>query len=180
MKKTLAASVLLASVLASTSFAAEGPVPVGVPALNHVFLIMMENHGYTQIIDNPNAPYTNYLAAAASLSTNYFAVAHPSLTNYLEVVGGSNFGVHSDNIPDWHNFYCTTNLASGTANTDNPASSAICPIAGVGTDAATPAVDTTNEVTGPPACSPSTVPSRSPRLRTRSARPSAISSSKRV
>ncbi len=25
------------------------------------------------------------------------------LTNYLEVLGGSNFGVQSDNYPDWHN-----------------------------------------------------------------------------
>src|SRR5271169_3287457 len=85
MKKTIAASALLAGMLASTAFAAEGPVPTGVPPLNHVFLIMMENHGYSQIINNPNAPFTNYLAGAASLATNYFAVGHPSLTNYLEV-----------------------------------------------------------------------------------------------
>jgi hypothetical protein len=143
MKKIIAASVLLTSVLA---FAAEGPVPTGVPPLNHVFLIMMENHGYGQIINNPNAPYTNYLAGTASLATNYFAVGHPSLTNYLEVVGGSNFGIQSDNNPDWHNLFCTNNLGTGTPNTDNPSSSDICPIAGVGTDAATPAIDMTNEV----------------------------------
>jgi len=38
----------------------------------------------------------------------------------------------------------------GIADTDSPASPAICPIAGTGTDAATPAVDTTNEVQGTP------------------------------
>jgi len=54
--------------------------------------------------------------------------------------------VHSDNNPDWHNAACTTNLASGTANTDNPSSPDICPIAGEGTDAATPAIDCINEV----------------------------------
>lgn len=150
MKKTIAASALWASVFASAALAAEGPVPTGVPALNHVFLIMMENHGYGQIINNPNAPYTNYLADATSLATNYFAVGHPSLTNYLEVVGGSNFGIQSDNNPDWHNFYCATSLSSGTPNTDNPPSPNICPIAGVGTDAATPVLDTTNEVQGSP------------------------------
>ena len=58
--------------------------------------------------------------------------------------------MHSDNNPDWHNFYCTPNLVSGTVNTDNPASPDICPISGIGTDAATPAVDTTNETSGPP------------------------------
>jgi len=149
-KKTLATLGLLAAVLASTARAAEGPVPNGVPRLDHVFLIMMENHGYGQILHNPNAPFTNQLAASANLATNYFAVAHPSLTNYLEVVGGSNFGVLSDNAPDWHSTSCTTNLASGTAATDNPASPTICPIEGEGTDAPTPAIDTTNEVQGGP------------------------------
>ncbi|MBN8885166.1 MAG: phosphoesterase [Rudaea sp.] len=134
----------------TSAFAAEGPVPTGIPHLDHVFVIMMENHIYGQIMGNPNAPFTNYYARNANLATNYFAIAHPSLNNYLEVVGGSNFGVQSDNTPDWHNFYCTTNLASGTVNTDTPASSNVCPIAGVGTDAAIPAIDTTNETQGAP------------------------------
>jgi phosphatidylinositol-3-phosphatase len=150
MKKRAATLGLLASFLVSTTFAAEGPVPKGVPHLDHVFLIMMENHSYSQIINNPNAPFINRLAKSANAATNYFAVAHPSLTNYLEVVGGSNFGVLSDNDPDWHNAACTTNLASGIADTDNPPSPPICPIAGTGTDAATPAIDMTNEVQGPP------------------------------
>jgi len=111
---------------------------------------MMENHGYSQIIGNPNAPFTNGYALTANSATNYFAIAHPSLSNYLEVVGGSNFGVQSDNYPDWHNRYCSTNLASGVANTDNPASGKICPISGSGTDAAVPAIDTLNETQGAP------------------------------
>jgi len=148
MRTTL--SSLLIVVAASAAFAAEGPVPSGIPHLDHVWVIMMENHGYGQVVNNPNLPYINDLVNLANTATNYFAVAHPSLTNYLEVVGGSNFGVLSDNNPDWHNFSCTTNLASGTANTDNPSSAAICPISGTGTDTATVAVDTTNETTGPP------------------------------
>jgi hypothetical protein len=115
-----------------------------------VFVVMMENHGYSQIIGNPNAPFINKYAKTANLGTNYFAVAHPSLTNYLEVVGGSNFGVQTDNYPDWHNATCTTNLASGVPATDNPSSPNICPISGTGTDAATPAQDFTNETQGPP------------------------------
>src|SRR5215475_1492646 len=130
--------------------AAEGPSPEGVPGLKHVFLIMMENHGFDQIFNNPNAPFINSLAKTANLATNYFAVAHPSLTNYLEVVGGSNFGVLSDNDPDWHSTSCVTNLASGMVDTDNPASPNICPIAGTGTDAATPLFDFTNETQGSP------------------------------
>jgi hypothetical protein len=130
--------------------AAEGPVPTGMPHLDRVWVLMMENHAYNQIVNNPNAPFINLLASTANSATNYFAIAHPSLTNYLEVVGGSNFGVQTDNSPDWHNFTCTTNLVSKTVATDNPASPNICPITGVGTDASTPAVDTTNETTGPP------------------------------
>ncbi len=147
MKKWWCASVLLTAVCA---FAAEGPVPTGVPHLDHVWVIMMENHGYSQVVGNPNMPFFNDLLGVTNSGTNYFAVGHPSLTNYLEVVGGSNFGVQSDNNPDWHNYSCAPNLVSATPNTDNPASPNICPITGTGTDAATPAVDTTNETTGPP------------------------------
>jgi phosphatidylinositol-3-phosphatase len=111
---------------------------------------MMENHGYTQIVNNPNAPFINWYARHANSATNYFAIAHPSLTNYLEVVGGSNFGVLSDNDPDWHDWSCMPNFVTNTVNTDNPPSPSICPIAGMGRDAETPAVDTTNETTGTP------------------------------
>jgi len=137
---------LLATTLTGAVCAQEGPVPKGVPHLDHVWIIMMENHGYSQILNNPNAPFTNKYVKAANLATNYFAVAHPSLTNYLETVGGSNFGVLDDNSPDWHNPSCITNLQS-TTNTE-ASGNAICPIAGTGTDAATPAIDTTNESPG--------------------------------
>lgn len=157
MKFATQAMSLLASALACTVFAAtptlgagaEGPVPTGVPSLNHVFVIMMENHGAWQVFQNPNAPFINNMIWKSNVAANYFAVAHPSLTNYLEVVGGSNFGVLSDNYPDWHNAGCTPNLLSGTANTDNPPSPSICPIAGVGADAAIAATDSTNEVETP-------------------------------
>jgi len=138
------------ALFAAGAFAAEGPVPAGIPHLDHVWVIMMENHGYGQVVGNPNDPYVNDLIRLANTAKNYFAVAHPSLTNYLEVVGGSNLGVLSDNNPDWHNFSCSPNLVSVTTNTDTPASPNICPISGVGTDAPTVAVDTTNETTGPP------------------------------
>ena len=92
MKKAATLGVLLA-LLGSTILADEGTVPKGIPRLDHVFVIMMENHAYAQLVNNPNAPFTNRYAKLANMGTNYFAVAHPSLTNYLEVNGGSNFGV---------------------------------------------------------------------------------------
>ena len=118
----------------------------GIPHLNHAFVIMMENHSYSQIIGDANAPFINKYAKTANLATNYFGVGHPSLTNYLEVVGGSNFGVINDDPPDWHNSTCVSNIELGTsANEASPTDT--CPIAGTGMDAATPAVDTTNEGT---------------------------------
>ncbi len=148
MKKVLFQAVL-AACLPSLVFAGEGQVPKGVKHLDHVFVIMMENHGYAQILNNPSAPFTNQYAKSANLATNYFAIAHPSLTNYLEVAGGSNFGVLSDNASDWHGS-CTPNLSSGVVNTDNPSSGPICPISGWGTEAATPLFDSTNETQGLP------------------------------
>jgi hypothetical protein len=149
MKKAGLTLGLLAA-LSCTVVAQQGAVPTGIPHLDHVFVIMMENHGYREILGNGNAPFINSYAKSANLATNYFAVAHPSLTNYLETVGGSNFGVHSDNAPDWHNGSCATNLSTGVPNTDNPSSSNVCPIWGSGADAATPVLDCTNEVTAPP------------------------------
>lgn len=140
---------LLTAALTSPLFAAQGPVPKGIPQLDHVFVIMMENHGYSQIIGNPNAPFINKYSSAKNSALNYFAVAHPSLTNYLEVVGGSNFGVLDDNSPDWHNPSCMPNLQTGSPSLEST-STAICPIAGTGTDAATPAIDFSNETSGPP------------------------------
>lgn len=117
-----------------------------VPHLDHVFVIMMENHYYGQILGNANAPFITGYAASANLATNYYAVGHPSLTNYLEVVGGSNFGILNDDSPDWHNTSCVSNLELGLT-ADETATTNTCPIAGTGMDAATPAVDTTNEGT---------------------------------
>ena len=150
MMKKAASLFLLAAGLVGTLSAQEKDIPKGIPPLDHIFVIVMENHSYSQIVNNPNAPFANQYAKSANAANSYFAIAHPSLTNYFEVVGGSNFGVLTDNSPDWHNTNCITNLASGKAATDVPASPDVCPIWGEGTDAATPLIDTTNE-TSPPA-----------------------------
>jgi hypothetical protein len=151
MKKSLMAVAALAA--AGVVHAEQGTVPAGIPALDHVFVIMMENHAYGQVAGNPQAPFINALMAKANTATNYYAIAHPSLTNYLEVVGGSNFNNLSDQYPDWHNHACTPNIVPGQkTNTDNPSTGLLCPIAGIhGTEAATPAKDwSKNETSTPP------------------------------
>lgn len=128
LKQIALAASMSAAVIAWPTFADQGKVPQKMPRLDHVFLIMMENHSYSEIYKSPNAPFITALAESANLATNYLGVGHPSLTNYLEVVGGSNFGIESDNPPNWH----------GLA----PGASKVNPIAGTGTDLAT--VSTTN------------------------------------
>ena len=58
---------LLAASTAITAGAVEGPVPEGMPHLDHVFVLMMENHGYSQVVNNPNTPFINDLSAWRTL-----------------------------------------------------------------------------------------------------------------
>ncbi len=152
MKKVILTLSLAVSAACGNAFAEQGPVPTGIPKLDHVFVVMMENHAYGQIAGNPQAPFINSMMKKANLATNYFAIAHPSSTNYLEVVGGSNFNNLSDQYPDWHNRTCVPNITPGQpTNTDTPSTGPVCPIAGTGTDAATPVLDQSmNETATPP------------------------------
>ena len=74
MKNKAVFPALFAIAFTCASVAQIGPVPKGVPRLDHVFVIMMENHGYSQILNNPNAPFLNAYPQSANLATNYFAV----------------------------------------------------------------------------------------------------------
>lgn len=61
----------------------------GIPQFSHVFLLVEENHSFTDVIGNSNMPYLNSLASANSLATQYYADAHPSLPNYFELTVGA-------------------------------------------------------------------------------------------
>ena len=143
--KKIAITLAVSALLNGVAFAQSNDHREAIPHLDHAFVIVMENHHYSQIIGNVDAPFINAYATQANLANNYYGVGHPSLTNYLEIVGGSNFGVINDNSPAWHNTTCVSNLNSNTASLEGAPN--ICPIAGTGLDGATPAVDTTNEGT---------------------------------
>lgn len=74
----------------------------GLPHYDHVFLIVEENHGFSQIIGNKDAPNLNALATKYGLATRYFGVSNPSLPNYLAMLGGSTFNVADDNAYWFH------------------------------------------------------------------------------
>ena len=65
------------------------PTPTAIPAADHVFLILLENHGFAQVIGSPSMPYLNSLASSHALATNYFANTHPSIGNYFMLTTGN-------------------------------------------------------------------------------------------
>jgi hypothetical protein len=91
---------VLPVLLAALLWGGSGPVTAGaqgtVPAFDHIFVIIMENHSFSEIIGSSQAPFINSLAGQFGVAANYRAVAHPSLPNYLALTGGSTFGVTSD------------------------------------------------------------------------------------
>ena len=75
------------------------PQSGGITALKHIFVIVLENHTYSDIIGSSATPYINSLANRYALANNYQAVLHPSLPNYLALTSGSNNGITSDCNP---------------------------------------------------------------------------------
>lgn len=60
-----------------------------VPRLDHVFVVVEENHSFGDVVGNSNMPYINGLIAANALATQYYSDAHPSLPNYFMLTVGA-------------------------------------------------------------------------------------------
>jgi hypothetical protein len=78
----------------TSSDAVDAPPPpsppvVHVPHFDHVFVVMMENQDYADIIGNSDAPYLNSLLAKGTNLTNMYATAHPSDENYTAFAAGT-------------------------------------------------------------------------------------------
>ena len=65
--------------------------PSTVPAFDHVFVVMMENTDFAQVIGSSHAPFINSLAQRGTLLANYNGAYHPSDENYLAIAGGDTF-----------------------------------------------------------------------------------------
>jgi len=76
-----------------------------VGALDHVFMVYLENKGYKDIVGSPNAPYLNALINTYGVATDYYALTHPSDPNYYPILGGSDFGL---------SYNCATNCIDAT------------------------------------------------------------------
>lgn len=70
-----------------------------VPSYDHVFVVMMENQDYSDIIGNTRkAPFLNSLLSRGSSLASMYAEVHPSDPNYLALAAGSTFQVMGDPI----------------------------------------------------------------------------------
>jgi len=58
------------------------------PASARVFLLVEENHSFSDVIGNSAMPYLNGLATQYALGAQYYADAHPSIPNYFMLTTG--------------------------------------------------------------------------------------------
>jgi hypothetical protein len=90
------------SLTASTSVRAPAPLTpptATVPAYDHVFVVMMENQDYADIIGNSRqAPFLNSLLPKGTTLGAMYAEVHPSDPNYLALSAGSTFKVMGNPI----------------------------------------------------------------------------------
>ena len=64
-----------------------------IPQFEHVFIVVEENHSFSQTIGNSAMPFFNSLAQKYGLAANYFANVHPSLPNYFMLTTGQTIAV---------------------------------------------------------------------------------------
>src|SRR5437870_9652167 len=65
------------------------------PQYDHVFLLIMENENYNQVIGNRYAPILNALAQDYGLATNYRGVANRAERNKLAILGANSLGLNT-------------------------------------------------------------------------------------
>jgi len=83
--------------------------------LQTVFLIVMENHNWSDIKNNSSAPYINQtLLPMASYAEQYYNPPgiHPSEPNYIWLEAGTNFGVTTDDEPTVNHQHTTQHLVT--------------------------------------------------------------------
>jgi acid phosphatase len=90
--------VLVAVLAAAAMLAQAAPTASAarVPRLRHVWVFVLENHSYDQVIGSREAPFLNRVARRHGQATHFYAVTHPSLPNYLAMISGSTHGCTSD------------------------------------------------------------------------------------
>jgi len=81
-----------------------------IPRPDHTVVVIMENHGYSDVIGNASAPYINFLKNAGANFTDSHGAGHPSEPNYLALFEGDTENLSDDSCP---HTYSAANIASG-------------------------------------------------------------------
>lgn len=89
-------AALLAGAASGVAGAAPRPHDEGRGRLDHIFVIMLENHSKDGVIGDPDAPRITRLARTYGMADHYFGVTHPSMPNYLAATAGDTFGIQDD------------------------------------------------------------------------------------
>lgn len=76
-----------------------GMASATIPRPDHVVVVVLENHGYPQVVGASTAPYIDQLAASGANLQEFYALTHPSQPNYIMMFSGSNQGVTNNNLP---------------------------------------------------------------------------------
>ena len=58
--------------------------------VQHVFIVVEENHSYSSVIGSSEMPYLNRLATTYAYAKGYYANTHPSIGNYFILTAGKN------------------------------------------------------------------------------------------
>lgn len=96
-------------------FGSASTLAAGMPPIQTVFVIMMENYDWSSIKGNTNAPFINgTLLPMASHCEQYYNPPglHPSEPNYLWLEAGTNFGIFNDSDPSVNHQNTTNHLVT--------------------------------------------------------------------
>jgi len=85
------------------------PPKAAVPSLDHVFMLMMENTNYADVVGVRNGkpvisaemPYLASIAPQGVIATNFWGTYHPSDQNYIAMVAGDTFKLGPVYFPDF-------------------------------------------------------------------------------
>jgi phospholipase C len=115
-RRTLMHSVLVGL---ATAAGCHQPTDQGSSPIQHiktVFVIVMENHNWADIVGSPSAPYINGtllpMAAHAEAYYDNPDSIHPSEPNYIWMEAGSNLGITDDADPAAHPLTTTDHLVT--------------------------------------------------------------------
>jgi len=113
MTQRMRFEILLALLLLACSAQAQ------ISSVKTIFIILMENHNWSQIKGNSSAPYiNNTLLPMAAHAEQYFNPPgiHPSLPNYLWLEAGDNLGILNDSDPSVNHQSTTLHLVTQLKN----------------------------------------------------------------